>query len=256
MNKGKSNKGGKESTMQQVRMERVRESFELVIRGGIIATFVLLMFGKPLSSSLEQSLLDILPEASVEGTMEKPKLQKQEQSKEVVSKKWVSIHQEDILRVKREEEKKKEIVEAVIYLESGTKQEHQIATAEVIRNRTKDPKFPNDILEVCEQKNQFQTIEKGIPVDQEGNPIDMEIVPEMEEVYQTVFVEENSNVTEKLLQAEAFRQGLYAEKYWKGGALYFSDLDGVSEEVYAKGRYDEIKVSVEIGGNTFWRYWG
>lgn len=85
--------------MQQVRMERVRESFELVIRGGIIATFVLLMFGKPLSSSLEQSLLDILPEASVEGTMEKPKLQKQEQSKEVVSKKWVSIHQEDILRV-------------------------------------------------------------------------------------------------------------------------------------------------------------
>ena len=92
-------------------------------------------------------------------------------------------------------------------------------------------------------------------MDQKGNPIDLEIVPEMEAVYQKVFVEE-SNETEKLLKAEAFRQGLYSEEYWKGGALYFSDLDGVSEEVYAKGRYDEIKVSVEIGGNTFWRYWG
>ena len=78
----------------------------------------------------------------------------------------------------------------------------------------------------------------------------------MEEVYQKVFVEDDSNETEKLLQKEAFRKGLYSEKYWKGGALYFSNLDGVSEEVYAKGRYDEIKVSVEIGGNTFWRYWG
>ncbi len=247
-------KGGQESTMQHYSMEKIRESFELVVRGGIIATFVLLMFRKPLSS-LEQYLLDVLPEVSMEGTMEKPKQQKQEKTGEVVPKKFMSIHQEDMLRAKEEEEKKKEIVEAVIYLESGTKQKNQIGTAEVIRNRTKDPKFPNDVIEVCNQDGQFQTIQDGVPVDQKGNPIDLEIVPEMEAVYQKVFVEE-SNETEKLLKAEAFRQGLYSEKYWKGGALYFSNLDGVSEEVYAKGRYDEIKVSVEIGGNTFWRYWG
>lgn len=239
--------------MQYDSMEKFRKGVVRLCIRIILAVFVL-GIASPYIVLLEQYFLEILPEVSVEGTKVTPR--KEETPKELVEvdlTSFVSIYQEEILFMKEEQKK---IIEAVIFLEAGGKAEHQIAVAEVIEHRKKHPNFPNDLFQVCDQKGQFSVIENGIPVDQQGNPINMENVPEMEEVYQKVFVEENSNVTEKLLQEEAFRQGLYSEKYWKGGALYFSDLDGVSEEVYARGRYDEIKVSVEIGGNTFWRYWG
>ncbi len=254
MSKGKTFlKGGQESTMQHYSMEKFREGVGLWYKGFVIAMFMLPMV-IPYMLVLEQHLLEILPEVPMEGTkMTQRKGERPEELEKIDLSQFVSIYQEELLMIK---EREKKTIEAVIFLEAGVKEENQIAVAEVINHRKKHPDFPDDLIQVCDQKGQFTTIQDGIPVDQEGNPINMEVVPEMEEVYQKVFVEDDSNETEKLLQKEAFRQGLYSEKYWKGGALYFSNLDGVSEEVYAKGRYDEIKVSVEIGGNTFWRYWG
>ena len=235
--------------MQLNSKEEVRERIGLVLKGVVIG-MLLLPYVLPL---VDLYIFENLPDVSVEGEVDY--LKKQEKPEEVSEFDWdnfVSIHQEDVKSMK---ERNKRILEAVVYLEAGPKDTNQVLVAEVIRNRTEHPDFPNDAIQVCEQKGQFETIQNGVPVKQSGEPIDLETIPEMDEVYQKVF-EEDSNETERLLKQEALKNGLYNEKYWEGGALYFSNLEAVSEEVYVKGQYGRIKVSVKVGGNTYWRYWG
>ena len=235
--------------MQYFSKEKIREEIGLIFKAMVIAMLIIPM----VLPTLDLYFLENLPDVPIEG--EPSNLKKEDKLQELPEFDWnsfVSIRKEDIQKLEEEE---KRLIEAITYLEAGTKPSNQILVAEVIRNRKRHPDFPDDTILVCNQKGQFETVKNGVPIKQNGDPIDMDSIPKMDEVYQKVFVED-SNVTEELLKKEALRKGLYNEKYWKGGALYFSNLDAVSEEVYAKGKYDNIKVCVKIGGNTFWRYWG
>ncbi len=131
----------------------------------------------------------------------------------------------------------------------------QLLVLEVIWNRTQDSEFPNTEVEVCKDDGQFSCIQDGQPILGEKLVTPEQITPEMREMYFKV-TSEMSKETERLLKEEAQKQGLTDEKYWKGGALYFSNLDKVTPEVYEANHYDRIQVSVKVGDHTFWRYWG
>jgi uncharacterized iron-regulated protein len=83
------------------------------------------------------------------------------------------------------------------------------------------------------------------------------ITEEMQQAFDEVIA--GSIDTEELLKQVAYEKGYTDEKYWKGGALFFSNLNMILEnspEQYEASRYDSIKVSVTVGDHTFWRYWG
>ncbi len=247
--KGKNKRRRIEKEMHFFSKEGVRESVEMLAKGVIITTFAVPL----VIPVVNQYVLERLPDVVIEGMANTPKQEaKTEELPEFNWSNFVSTYQEEIELTK---EKEKRFIEGLILLEAGPSKDRQILVAEVIRNRTKHPDFPDETIQVCNQDGQFQPVQNGVLVNNQGIPLDLEAIPEMEEVYEKVFVQ-NSNETEELLKKEALKNGLQNEKYWKGGALYFSNLEAVSQEVYAKGQYDQIKVSVKVGGNTYWRYWG
>ena len=161
------------------------------------------------------------------------------------------INFDDLLGVLKEkmltsQSEGKDFVLKVAELEAGNQGIYgKQLVLETIRNRMEDPCYPNNPIEVCTQKGQFATVRNGVPI-KNGSLIEMQTsTPEMEELYRTVFIE-GANETERLLQEAAFEKGLCDEKYWKGGALFFSNLGNASEP---KG----VKVYVKIGDHTFWR---
>lgn len=168
-------------------------------------------------------------------------------------------HQEQIYQEQEEvnyendDEEAKELVLCLTYAEAGIQgREGMKLVLETIRNRLYAEEFPDTLKEVCLDEGQFIPIENGVP-HVNGEEITSEyITEEMKEIYEEVILE-GSNETEELLKKAADAKGINDEKYWKGGALFFSNLDEIPEEI--KSDYENIKVSVKVGRHTFWRYW-
>jgi hypothetical protein len=128
---------------------------------------------------------------------------------------------------------------------------------ETVRNRTESEKFPDTFSEVCLARKQFD-VAKDDWIYLYGEKLEFDVITEeMQQAFDEVIA--GSCDTEELLKQVAYEKGYTDEKYWKGGALYFSNLDEIlknSPEQYKDSNYDKIKVSVTIGNHTFWRYWG
>jgi hypothetical protein len=127
---------------------------------------------------------------------------------------------------------------------------------ETVRNRLEDERFPDNFDGVCCAARQFNTIKNGCAYTSWGKvDFDDDITDEMKKAFDEVM--NGSLDTEELLKQVAYSKGLTDEKYWKGGALYFSNLDTIynnSPDQYSS--YQKIQVYVKVGDHTFWRYWG
>lgn len=216
---------------------RRRGNGKLLILVGMLL-LVILAFGK-----LNQKESD----GVVKVHIPKPKEEKLVPEQEEYSN-FISIYEETI--------RNEEFVLCTLIAEAANQEPYgQLLVLEVIWNRTQDSDFPYNEVEVCKDHGQFSCIQDGQPTSG-GKPVTPEqITPEMREMHYQV-TSEGSRETERLLKEEAQKQGLTDEKYWKGGALYFSNLDKVTPEVYEANHYDRIQVSVKVGDHTFWRYWG
>lgn len=128
---------------------------------------------------------------------------------------------------------------------------------ETVRNRTESERFPDTFSEVCLAKKQFDVVQNDW-VYLYGEKLDFDVITEeMQQAFDEVIA--GSIDTEELLKQVAYEKGYTDEKYWKGGALFFSNLNMILEnspEQYEASGYDSIKVSVTVGDHTFWRYWG
>jgi hypothetical protein len=129
---------------------------------------------------------------------------------------------------------------------------------EVVRNRMQSERFPDTFSDVILANRQFAVV-KNDCVCLYGKKLEFDevITDDMKKAFDEVMA--GSNDTEELLKQVAYEKGYTEEKYWKGGALFYSNLDTILEqnpEQYEASKYDSIKVSVKIGDHTFWRYWG
>ncbi len=145
-----------------------------------------------------------------------------------------------------------ENLQYLLFAEAGNQSyEGQLAVAEVVFNRIRDDSFPNNINDVIFEKNQFSPCYDGKVVRlHSGRAVNNEDVNS--EIEQAVFEAwSGSNLTEMLLLDEAETLGIDDPKYWYGGALYFANLDSISES--CRNSIKEVPVRVNIQNHNFRR---
>lgn len=120
---------------------------------------------------------------------------------------------------------------------------------ETIRNRTQHYEFPDTLKAVCTDDGQFLAVQNGVPMLGDQPVTHENITEEMTETLSEVLA--GSDETERLLKEVAEQKGITDPKYWEGGAVYFSNFDGIED----LSSYEKIQVSVKVGNHTFWRYW-
>lgn len=124
------------------------------------------------------------------------------------------------------------------------------AVMETVLARIESDEFPNNVISVSLKG--FTCIKNGVPCIGD-NPVKMEEIPAyVMDLWREVC--KGTNLTEDLLRQAAEEKGITDEKYWKDGALYFTQMDLIFGEELASRAAIRVKVKID-NGNTFYRYW-
>lgn len=141
----------------------------------------------------------------------------------------------------------------IVIGETGNRsREGALAVMEVILGRMENENFPNTPIGVCEQPRQFSAMKNGVAYIG-SRPVKAE---DITEVVKEAVLEacKGSDLTQSLLQAQAVKQGITDPRYWKGGALYFHNLNEITNPAL-RGERKNIISKVEVAGQVFYRYW-
>ena len=154
------------------------------------------------------------------------KLEKEQEAKKEQG--WIYIHRDPY----RLNEYEKNLLLMVVYAESGgSTVEEQMATTETILNRVATKRM--SLTQVIFEKGQFACARNGNIYTGMGESLRL-MTPDRvsNDTAQSVeaVLYAKSYITEALLTAEAIRVGKDPEVYAKGGAQYFCELSGCSEQ--------------------------
>lgn len=156
-------------------------------------------------------------------------------------------------------EEEREFAYKIAFAEAG--REDSMGQTLVINaaiNNMRAREFSN-LIEEFNEKGRYSCVIEGkvyiIYKDKSGNQVqklvtDDYITEELKEAVDRAF---DKDYTEELLREAAERKGLNSPKYYEGGALYFYNPKGLSEE-RARER-ENIEVTFTHGRHVFYRYW-